>query len=426
MSAGGRQSHLSIGEVLSLVQQEFPDVTISKIRFLESQGLIAPERTASGFRKFYDDDIQRLRWILRQQSDHFLPLKVIKKMLDEGVDPTRSGRPAEAQPTLWSSPGEPTEGPTETNGVAVERSSRPASSEPHDDKGATGDSAASTSPVEAQESTSADTRAVADSTVSEEPTAEKKSKRRSSSHPSVVAAAMTKAAAAAAEQRAVSAGTTDQGHGGQGGPGAPGSSSTPAPGQESAEPRGKDATRSIMTPADIVAALQEDPRPRSEQRRSQSGQRGRSGPETGEQRTRSFTVEEITGPGSDAEFLSAEEVCELFDIEPGLLDELEKFGLLAPRRFGGVGSYDEFDVAVIGMAVKYESLGVGARHLRMYKIAAEREAGFIEQLVVPLLKQRNPTARENASERCSELASMGNELHNLILKRHLRSLFGNR
>src|ERR1700722_9469245 len=77
------RSHLSIGEVLSLLREEFPDVTISKIRFLESQGLVDPERTPSGYRKFYDHDVDRLRWILRQQREHFLPLKVIKGRLSE-------------------------------------------------------------------------------------------------------------------------------------------------------------------------------------------------------------------------------------------------------------------------------------------------------------------------------------------------------
>ena len=77
------RSHLSIGEVLSLLHEEFPDVTISKIRFLESQGLVDPERTPSGYRKFYEADIERLRWVLRQQRDAFLPLKVIKGRLDE-------------------------------------------------------------------------------------------------------------------------------------------------------------------------------------------------------------------------------------------------------------------------------------------------------------------------------------------------------
>src|SRR5699024_9849156 len=76
--------HLSIGEVLTLLQDDFPDVTISKIRFLERQGLISPERTPSGYRKFYGPDIERLRWILLQQKENFLPLKVIRERLEAG------------------------------------------------------------------------------------------------------------------------------------------------------------------------------------------------------------------------------------------------------------------------------------------------------------------------------------------------------
>jgi len=85
------RTYLSIGDVLTLLRQEFPDVTISKIRFLESQGLVNPERTPSGYRKFYDHDVERLRWVLRQQREHFLPLKVIKDRLDDdltGPEPT--------------------------------------------------------------------------------------------------------------------------------------------------------------------------------------------------------------------------------------------------------------------------------------------------------------------------------------------------
>ncbi len=79
-----RENFWSIGEVLSLLQDEFPEVTISKIRFLEGQGLIDPERTASGYRRFYQRDFDRLQWILTQQRDHYLPLKVIRDRLDAG------------------------------------------------------------------------------------------------------------------------------------------------------------------------------------------------------------------------------------------------------------------------------------------------------------------------------------------------------
>ena len=77
------RAYLSIGEVLALLKDEFADITISKIRFLESQGLIDPERTPSGYRKFYEPDVERLRWILRQQKEHYLPLRVIKGKLSE-------------------------------------------------------------------------------------------------------------------------------------------------------------------------------------------------------------------------------------------------------------------------------------------------------------------------------------------------------
>jgi DNA-binding transcriptional MerR regulator len=83
----GTRNYQSIGEVLVSVKTEFPDITISKIRFLESEGLIEPERTPSGYRKFYAEDIDRLRSILRMQRDEYLPLKVIKERLlrqDEG------------------------------------------------------------------------------------------------------------------------------------------------------------------------------------------------------------------------------------------------------------------------------------------------------------------------------------------------------
>lgn len=84
---------LSIGEVINLLRDDFPDVSVSKLRFLESQGLLNPARATSGYRQFDNEDLKRLRFILTQQRDHFLPLKVIKSKLtlwergeDQGPD----------------------------------------------------------------------------------------------------------------------------------------------------------------------------------------------------------------------------------------------------------------------------------------------------------------------------------------------------
>ncbi|MBH5333755.1 MerR family transcriptional regulator [Streptomyces pactum] len=94
-AASGRRP-MSIGTVLNLLRDEFPEVTISKIRFLEAEGLVEPERTPSGYRKFREQDVERLAHVLRMQRDHYLPLKVIREHLDalergEPVQPPTPG-----------------------------------------------------------------------------------------------------------------------------------------------------------------------------------------------------------------------------------------------------------------------------------------------------------------------------------------------
>jgi len=103
----GDTKDLSIGEVIMLLRDDFPDVSVSKIRFLESQGLIDPDRTSSGYRQFDREDLARLRFILQQQRDHFLPLKVIKSKLtlwERGEEPGLE--PGERPPSLDDA-GEP-------------------------------------------------------------------------------------------------------------------------------------------------------------------------------------------------------------------------------------------------------------------------------------------------------------------------------
>ncbi|MCO7220559.1 MerR family transcriptional regulator, partial [Klenkia sp. PcliD-1-E] len=115
VDAGGADARprFNIGEVLAALRDEFPDVTISKIRYLEGEDLVHPQRTPSGYRKFSTADVERLRFVLSAQRDHYLPLRVIKEQLDaldRGEQPTRpepaaapavppvTPRPAEGDP----------------------------------------------------------------------------------------------------------------------------------------------------------------------------------------------------------------------------------------------------------------------------------------------------------------------------------------
>jgi DNA-binding transcriptional MerR regulator len=242
------RTHLSIGEVLALLRDEFTDITISKIRFLESQGLLDPERTPSGYRKFYEEDVERLRWILRQQREHFLPLKVIKGRL--------SGVPA---------------GTDDTAEVATDERETGAG---------------------------------------------------------VPAAAAAEGGAAIAGRRpSVAAGGTG------------------------------------------------------------------------------VTLEELAA------------ACGLTD---GQVRDLERYGLLASREVGGTAYFDEDALAIAQLAGRFARHGVEARHLRMYKNAADRESGLFAQVVMPLIKQRNPRSRLQAGAALEELSGLGGDLRQALLGQALR------
>ena len=120
MSAQPARPYLGIGEVLAKLRGEFPDISVSKIRFLESAGLIAPARAPSGYRKFGVDDVERLRYILTVQRDQYLPLRVIKERLPGPAEPLPAppvpAAPATASPpsTVSPSTGPPTAVPPST------------------------------------------------------------------------------------------------------------------------------------------------------------------------------------------------------------------------------------------------------------------------------------------------------------------------
>lgn len=109
-AAAPARAFMSIGEVLTQLRTEFPDVTISKIRFLEAEGLVEPARTAAGYRKFSRDDVARLRYVLATQRDHYLPLRVIKEhldALDRGLEPPAPVVGPRAPRALAAAPGLP-------------------------------------------------------------------------------------------------------------------------------------------------------------------------------------------------------------------------------------------------------------------------------------------------------------------------------
>ena len=264
-------SHHSIGEVLSLVKEEHPDVTIAKIRFLESQGLIEPERTPSGYRKFYDADIDRLRWILTQQSDNFLPLKVIRRRLEEaGFDPASElhsrGQDRLPEPTLF----------------------RRADGEHEPEFDPTADTIIDLN-----------------------------------------------------EARII-----------------------PAP-----------TTRAPETSVDAP----------------------------------------LDTPGGSVS-MTAGELADAVGAEIGYINELHRLGLIESIDLDGVSAYDHEALLVSKAAVRFKAYGLETRHLRMFKVSAERETGMLQQLLGPRLL-RGGEARTAARDDLNELVRLGETIRRSILRR---------
>ena len=307
--------HLSIGEVLALLLEEFPDVTISKIRFLESQGLIDPERTASGYRKFYADDVELLRCILREQRENYLPLRVIKDRIDSGeIDPTGE------QPR-------PTDAPRGIKNVSEPRDvPRP-------------DAHPSAGQVRSDPSTNgADDEPVGGAAVLFQ--------RTDGSDPASTTTAPT---------------TTT----------APAASPKPAPASAPAAPsdRGPIASSGAVLPGFL---------------------------------------------------LNADELCAMAGISREQLSELEIYGVIAASTGGPEGPFDEDAVEIATISKRFLDAGIEPRHLRGWRVAADREAGLLEQLIQPLLRQRNPQARAEAVAQLEELEQTGGRLRAAMMRSSLR------
>jgi DNA-binding transcriptional MerR regulator len=288
--------YLSIGEVLALLLEEFPDVTISKIRFLESQGLIDPERTPSGYRKFYDPDVERLRVILREQRQNFLPLRVIRDRLESGqID--------------------------DSGGFEISKEAR--------------------------------------------------------------AAALT----------AIDGGVDDTG----------GFEFDDETGELSIEERPHTTARhpaAAATPRPVPAAAPSAPT------------------------VVQFVAADAGGRRAEVRdtYLAAD-LCAAAGITAAQLADLESFGLVSSNGSGAAALYSASEFEIARAAAGFLNHGVEARHLRGWRQAAEREASLFEQMVLPLLRQRNPQARQQAATVLEEMSRHGADLRaallSSLLQRHL-------
>lgn len=343
------RSYLSIGQVLDLLKREFPDLTISKIRFLESQGLLDPERTPSGYRKFYGTDVERLRFILREQQEHYLPLKVIRGRLgveseDDDADPEdERGRDDQGRA-----------GHEQVGGDGSHA-------------GALGQVQLGVDDVGGQAQTGLD-EAVAGRTNDAE--------------------RVGPAAAVAAPARTRGRRT-------------------------GARPGSEGVALGALAPA------------ASRRSGSASETERLSGPGlVGSGYEREAVDTDEAALGSESMSLTFEELASATGLESREITELERFGLVAGRRMAGTTYYDADCVEIARLAAGFRSFGVEPRHLRMYRTAVEREAGFFEQVVTPMLKQRNPRARRQAVETLRELSRLGHAMRAAVLRQALRDYTG--
>ena len=127
---------------------------------------------------------------------------------------------------------------------------------------------------------------------------------------------------------------------------------------------------------------------------------------------------------SDEVALTVEELVAATGLTEARVQELTRYGLIEARTLGGTDYFDADALAVAQAAAGFLQFGIEARHLRPFKSAAEREAGLFEQIVLPLLKQRNPAARRQAAENLAHLGDLGEALRGALVRQAVRNITG--
>ncbi len=122
--------------------------------------------------------------------------------------------------------------------------------------------------------------------------------------------------------------------------------------------------------------------------------------------------------------LTAEELCAASGLSEIELASLQGFGLIEAMEVAGITTYDEEALTVANLAAEFRKFGIEARHLRVYRNAVDREMGLIEQVIIPLLRQRNPESRQRAVEGADELGTLGQTMRATLLRSALRRHVG--
>ena len=122
--------------------------------------------------------------------------------------------------------------------------------------------------------------------------------------------------------------------------------------------------------------------------------------------------------------LTAEELCAASGLSETELAGLQGFGLIEPVMVAGIPTFDEDALTVANLAAAFRKFGIEARHLRPYRNAVDREVGLIEQVIIPLLRQRNPESRQRAAEAADELGALGQTMRATLMRAALRRHVG--
>ncbi len=406
--------YLSIGEVLGLLLEDFPDVTISKIRFLETQGLIEPERTPSGYRKFYDADVELLRAILHEQKENFLPLKVIRDRIESGAidsdstggrTPPRGIRNVEQRDARTALEAAGQDG--------VTRESQPTDNESRDSVFRRTDGGPEWAGGQAL--IPGETNAVLGGLGRGEHGSGAPITAAVPVTPAIPSTSGTQSKPAVEAGRVVAAATVIDSVAQQ-----------PAPVPKSG-PKISQRPASAKPKATVVADLIEplvrpdnDPARVSPPATPQPSAVDEVDPAPA--RSRNDSAATVGGDGRELPY-SRDELCKAASITAAQLTELLEYSIVSSRGTGLDTSFPPDAVGIASIAGQLLAQGIDARHLRAWRQAAERESALFEQRIMPLLRQRNPQARQSALSSLSELSGLGARLHDALVDSLLRHHF---